>query len=369
MILAPYPLEFLHRNISKRACKIGLIHLGWLFSIFAMCPFAFAIEIGFDEGRIRGNVVIDRAYTKGDGFTKKQDTLRGLLELEGVWEIGKYRLFQGEPSWQEFAKIKLVDSETVEHNLTMGKTHSEVRKRYGALRFKEVYLGIGKQPIVWGVARGVNPTNYLLNLELFEKHIAPEFPLEGINSVLIESSVQEVTIESVFTDLEPFRNATRFKTFAWDTDLSLSFLIDEEGKNRIGGDFERDFYGLFGLYSEIAIGSLENNYQVVTGVSKALPYFNRSIVDFEYLKGESPVEKLSAYTARLSLLAKEDFSLLTLVSLDDVRHITRSMIRMGYSWGKTEFTILALYNVDNNKSDYNVVPFKYLIFPMVIRYF
>lgn len=351
-----------------------MTRVSWLWvSLVLFATPVWAIEIGFNEGSSRGGNSISQQYVKNNGVTDRLDTARLWVDLSASWEIEKVVSEKEDLSWTKLGDIKLVLFDILSYSRINGNTTSETstRKAYGAIRVKNIYMAIGKQPIIWGVAKGVNPTNYLQRFTAVDKQIEPEISLEGVRSLVIEFPIKNFTMETIFANPDhAVQNATRFKTFAWDTDLSFSFFIDnDEDKigNKIGGDFETDFHGLFGLYGEYAAGNIKDDYEFVGGISKVIPFFIRSSVNLEYQQGNIKAKKESTYTLQLSLLPMEELSLLSVVTYDQNTKVMFGLARIGYTIGRGEFALVSTYKL--NDKDNVASPFEYIIEPKLIYYF
>lgn len=328
---------------------------------------AGAFEIGFNKGKENTSISIDRQYIKGELFSEHRDAIRAWSDIELSWEVGRTVLSDEGLTWTDIAHLKVVLYPVLDYSLNDHKTKEIFRKAYAAMQMKNTYVAIGKQPIIWGVGKGTNPTNYLMQLNTFDKQREPEIPLEGVDSMLIEFPVKDITVETVFASPKSIKNATRFKAFAWDTDLSISFFTAEDEK-KIGGDFERDFHGLFGLYGEYAAGNVRDNYQYVAGVSKVIPFFTRASVNLEHQRGDIKERKENVSTLQLFLSPREEVSLLSITSYDWDKAVTLSMIRIGYSIGRGEFAVVGTFK-PNGKEGVDSFPFEYTIQSKFIYYY
>jgi len=342
-MIKKYETEFLRKNILKKDFKVIYLIILLIFFMIKFYNIAWSLE-----KELYLSTSIQRDFLKIGNFKKHSDIVK-------VWIDS--RLFPTED-------LQIVVYPMLKYNISDEKLDFNFRKFYLALSWNDIYLSIGKQVIIWGVARGKNPTNYLMPLQLFDKQREPEFSLEGIESFMIEFPIQKFTVESVFTDFNYFENATRIRTFLWDTDLSFSFNINKKGI-RIGCDFEKDFHELFGLYGEYAVKNFEDDYEFVIGISKVIPYFKRSTIDFEYQKSVLKNNNEDTLNIQLNISPSEEFSFLYLSSYDINKNILYLMSKFSYYLGKMELTLVTTFKFGNKDN----FPFKYMISPKIIYYF
>jgi len=353
-------------KLILQKCVYGLIILSFLIT-----DFVWAVEVGFKEGKNHTAVSINRDYLKGDNFSAHNDTARMWSDIELSWDIDNAILTNNELSWRRIADIKLAAYPIMDYNLTKGEAEFSLRKGYVATRIKNTYISIGKQTIIWGVGKGANPTNYLMKLQLFDKQRSPELSLEGIECLMVEFPVKNVSIETVFQHPEEIENATRFKTFVWDTDLSFSFYTNKD-RPQVGLDFEKDLHGWFGIYGELAMNTkdVDKDYQFVAGISKVIPYFSRSNIDFEYQQNNfKNKDREEIFTIQTLISPMEELSFLSLISYFSNKDVTLSMVQASYTIGKKVELLVTSTFKSNNVEDPEFFPFNYIISPRVIYYF
>jgi len=361
MMIIRYLKGYFHRSILKRVCNSWLI----ITLVLGCVSPVGAIEFDYKKREIDNSISIEQDYLEGKDFSDQSTTLRLWSDIDVSWEIKKHDIDT------KIADMKLVLYPLLEYNLTDKKDKLNLRKGYGAILFKETYISIGKQPILWGVAGGINPTNYLMRLNLFDKQRTPELALEGIESLLIEFPIKDITVETVFArsdeGAKSIKNATRFKTFVWDTDLSLSFYRDTDKNNTtIGGDFVKDIHGWFNLYGELAYKDIQDDYQFVAGITKFIPYLPKSSLSLEYAKDNTKEKKDEYFTLQVLISPGEELSLVSLTSYYLEKDVILSMTRIGYYIGKAELTVTFTFRLKDEVDDF---PFKYIISPKIIYYF
>ena len=238
-------------------------------------------------------------------------------------------------------------------------------RSYTAINIENLYVGIGKQPIIWGVGQGRNPTNYFMNIQPLDKQKSQEVALEGILSYLVEYSSQGSTLEMVIADDKTHASAIRAKTFLFDTDMSLSFFR-KDGASRMGGDFETDIKGEFLLYSE-ASAKDQDNWDGLIGVKRTLTSFNKSNIYLEYYYDGRLKKK--EINGGIYLQPTEEVSVLSSVSHDINQNVSLWMTRLGYAWEEFEFVVTPLFKVKHGEKDIESFPQERIITAQVIAHF
>jgi len=237
-------------------------------------------------------------------------------------------------------------------------------REYVAINIENLYVGIGKQPIIWGVGRGRNPTNYFMNIQPFDKQKNPEVALEGIKSYLVEYSPGASTLELVVADDDTHTSAIRAKTFLFNTDLSLSFFKKEKAFG-MGGDFEADVKGEFLLYLEASADD-QGNWDGLIGLDKTLTLFNKSNVNLEYYYDRRLKEK--EINGGIHLQPTEEVSVTSSISHDINQNVSLWMMRLGYSWKKFEFVVTPIFKIKHGAKDIKSFPQERIITAQVVAH-
>ncbi len=324
-----------------------------------------AAEIGFDKASTQSGIRVDWNDIKQKGTSNRYSTTRVWSNIQLSWAIEEVSALQEGLSWTKIGELKLVDDMVIEAGFPDRKSGITERNLYGSIRLKETYFAIGKQPILWGVAKGKNPTRYFMQRSAFDKQREPEIPLVGVEAAVIGFPIKAVSFETVFSK-EPvlgasddFKNATRFKGVVWDTDLSVSFLA-AKGENKIGGEFNRAIRGGLGLYGEVAAGNIKEEYQWIGGISQVIYSFARSSIYLENERSHIKGKRENNLLLGLSLSPMEPVSLLTLVSYDYNTKAIFSMMRMRYSIRVGEVVLLGTVRSygkeDKMQSEYAIQP-------------
>lgn len=290
----------------------------------------FAFSCDWVE-RFRLNSSIQKDFLKGKDSTDE-------MELGKIWADLKISIVE---NWNYFLypdfEYKFDDKE--------GKT--KFRRDYFTVNFENFYIGVGKQPVMWGVGRGRNPTNYLMQLKLFDKQKEPELALEGIHSIILDYSPGDYTIEAVKGKDEidgKTAYSFRLKTFLWNTDISFS-LLEKDKLSKIGGDFERDICGLFGFYGESS-GKNRENWEYLIGLDKTITIFNKSNANLEYYHLNSKDSKQKEIDFQIALYPTEELSVISLLSYDIDKKVNLWTERIGYYVGKIEFVLLSTFKFE-----------------------
>lgn len=303
------------------------------------------------EKKIHPNISIQRDFLKKPDFKEEVDIIKSEVDIE---------LFFTQNS-------KLTIYPIQEYNLSSEKGKFKFRKAYIAFLIKEIYCGIGKQPIIWGVGRGKNPTNYIKEIQLLKKQREPEVSEEGINSCMLTFPIKDFTVESIV----PFSNdssvAIRAKTFLWNTDFSLS-IYKSKNKLKVGGDFERGIGDLFGLYIESSFKDT-NNYQHLIGISRVLSAGHKSIIDLEYSTSKSEGKKEDYVFTQIIFSPREDISLFNLLLFDLDKEITFFMPKLSYYLKRIEFAVTGTFKIKGNREYVDYFPFDHIITTKIIYYF
>ncbi|MDI6704058.1 MAG: hypothetical protein QME40_05265 [bacterium] len=303
------------------------------------------------EKRIYPNISIQRDFLKGPDFKEKVDIIKLEVDME---------LFFTKNS-------KLTIYPIQEYNLSSKKGEFKFRKAYIGFLIKEVYCGIGKQPIIWGVGRGRNPTNYIKEIQPLEKQMEQDVSQEGIDSFMLTFPIKGFTVENIV----PFSNSSSFamraKTFLWDTDFSLSFYKYKD-RLKVGGDFERGIGDLFGLYMESSFKDTKN-YEGLIGISRSLSSVHKSDIDLEYFISQSGDKKEDYVFTQVTFSPREDISLFNLLLFDLDKRITFFMPKLSYYLERMEFAVISTFKIKDNKEYVDYFPFDYIITTKITYYF
>ncbi len=302
------------------------------------------------EKKIYPNISIQRDFLEKSDFKEKSDIIKSEVDIE--------------LSFTRNSKLTIYPLQ--EYNLSSKEDKFRLRKAYIAFLIKEIYCGIGKQPIIWGVGRGKNPTNYIKEIQLLKKQREPEVLEEGINSFILTFPIKDFTVESIV----PFSNdslAVRAKTLWGNTDFSLSFY-KSRNELKVGSDFERGIGDLFGLYLESSFKDAKN-YQYLMGISRVLSTAHKSIIDLEYSTSESEGKKEDYVCSQITFSPREDISLFNFLLFDLDKKITFFMPKLSYYLRRIELAITSTFKIKDNKGDVDYFPFDHIITTKIIYYF
>ena len=307
---------------------------------------AYSLE---DEDRYHVTYSRQKEFLKGEHFSDEIDT-------DKLWWDARIQTTENIHFFFYPILTRNLDSEEVVTLKTI--------RGYTAINIENLYVGIGKQPIVWGVGRGRNPTNYFMNIQPFDKQRTPEVALEGIKSYRVEYSPGDSTLELVITDDGTHTSAIRAKTFQFNTDMSLSFFKKDEA-SRIGGDFETNIKGEFLLYSE-ASAKNQDDWDGLVGVERTLTSFNKSNVNLEYYYDERLKKK--EINGGIYLQPTEEVSIISSISHDINQNVSLWMTRLGYSWKKFEFVVTPIFKIKHGEKDVVSFPQERIIAAQVIAH-
>jgi len=221
-----------------------------------------------------------------------------------------------------YNRLELSVYPIVEYNLSQQKYKDRFRKAYlSYLIGDSIYIGVGRQPIIWGVGRGKNPTNFLKNLKLLEKYQKPYVVEEGTDCVIVTLSKEDFSLENICSFSKSFKDidayALKLKGVFNNWDIALPFYIDLKNKEtRFGFDLEGDIGGLFNLYSEVAFHKRLENYQGIVGLSKLLSLTYNINIDIEYFNAKD--EKERYIYLQLSAYPTEEFRGLFILGYDEI---------------------------------------------------
>lgn len=294
-----------------------------------------------EELKVHPQLSLERTVIKTEEADEVVDTFRV--------EVDTGLLYRG---------MKVVAYPVVERNLQEGEDDLRFRKAYIAYQpIEGIYVSVGRQPILWGVGRGRNPTNFIRELALLERQQRPYLLEEGVDSALLTVSYKDIALENVVSFSKFLRAAdaysVRCKALLNNWDTSLSFYTRLKGEDpKVGITTEGDIRGLFNLYSEVAFDTGPKDCQYLIGLSRLLSVSLRSNLDIEYLKGANE----EIVFLQLSLFPMEELSGLFIASYDITKRWTYLLPRLNLYLGRyIEMTFVPTFYLKHDS------PFEYTI--------
>ncbi len=241
-----------------------------------------------------------------------------------------------------YKNLKIEGCPIARYVLSKGEDHYRFKKASIAYLINEnIYISLGRQPVIWGVGRFQNPTNFLKKLKFLQKQQQPEVMEEGIDSALLTFSHNDTSLENglFFSKFlkETDAYASQLKTLLFNWDVSLCFyrhLKDKESK--FGFNLEGDLKGFCNLYSEAAFS--KNVSQWLIGGSKLLSIDSQTGVSIEYFLGD---KRKSIFSLQLNSSSSEEISGFLILSYDVKEKHTYLMPKISLFLIKNAEVILA----------------------------
>lgn len=272
-----------------------------MLKILIIASLLFA-KIGFSFLRIEG----ESSYSKLKYQQIKEDKTKFKTRT----------ILTSDFKYKDFFKIYL-DSIS-EYNLSDERYKHNLPKAYLAFLLKDVYIGFGKQLIIWGSGRNSNPSNFVQEFQEYERIRKEEVFQEGVESLLVNLPIKSLNFEGVIPK-KGLDFALKSSGFIFDADVGISMAKDKE-KIYKGFSFERPISDLFILYTEGAFYETKDKYKYLVGIERdfLMGYKDRLNLGLEYSREKIQEKSIDVLSSSISLFKQENLQALNFLiySLD-----------------------------------------------------